>query len=271
MEFLYFYLLPENRHPHPSSQEEGYFASGPASPSKPRAPADIPLPPSPTKPRAVTLFDRNPLSTQRKSSTKATDLQNPSHKGSIRSDATERGHPNLAILRRDVDFVPLSPKKKQIVKLGIGTPKTTGSGRLRPTSEASDGERSPTKLSVPQLRRSSPLAQNEVSSSKQIFSITPNAFESRKLAASALSDEQGSTGSSPKKTKLIDGSNTHHRPITPTPSSPIKNKRSTTHNETSKGDLIRSTEEKKLLLSTWLGNVDALVEGVQRAGVWGLA
>ena len=32
----------------------------------------------------------------------------------------------------------------------------------------------------------------------------------------------------------------------------------------------RTTEEKKELLSTMLGNVDALVEGVRKAGIWGL-
>lgn len=33
---------------------------------------------------------------------------------------------------------------------------------------------------------------------------------------------------------------------------------------------VRTTEEKKALLGTLLGNVDALVEGVRRAGIWGL-
>ena len=32
----------------------------------------------------------------------------------------------------------------------------------------------------------------------------------------------------------------------------------------------RTTEEKKQLLGTMLGNVDALVEGVRKAGIWGL-
>ena len=32
----------------------------------------------------------------------------------------------------------------------------------------------------------------------------------------------------------------------------------------------RTTEEKKVLLGTMLGNVDALVEGVRKAGIWGL-
>ncbi|CAE6482094.1 unnamed protein product, partial [Rhizoctonia solani] len=36
------------------------------------------------------------------------------------------------------------------------------------------------------------------------------------------------------------------------------------------GKVIRTSAEKKELLGAWLGNVDALVEGVQRAGVWGL-
>lgn len=34
--------------------------------------------------------------------------------------------------------------------------------------------------------------------------------------------------------------------------------------------VIRTTDEKKELLGTMLGNVDALVEGVRKAGIWGL-
>lgn len=33
----------------------------------------------------------------------------------------------------------------------------------------------------------------------------------------------------------------------------------------------KTTEDKKKLLGTMLGNVDALIEGVRKAGVWGLA
>jgi len=36
-------------------------------------------------------------------------------------------------------------------------------------------------------------------------------------------------------------------------------------------DTIKTTEQKKEFLGLMLGNVDALVEGVKRAGVWGLA
>jgi len=36
-------------------------------------------------------------------------------------------------------------------------------------------------------------------------------------------------------------------------------------------DVVKTTEQKKEFLGFMLGNVDALVEGVKRAGVWGLA
>lgn len=36
------------------------------------------------------------------------------------------------------------------------------------------------------------------------------------------------------------------------------------------GERVLTTEEKKEILGTLLGNVDALVEGVRKAGIWGL-
>ena len=36
------------------------------------------------------------------------------------------------------------------------------------------------------------------------------------------------------------------------------------------GSAVRSADEKKEILGSMLGNVDALVEGVRKAGVWGL-
>ena len=36
-------------------------------------------------------------------------------------------------------------------------------------------------------------------------------------------------------------------------------------------NMVKTTEQKKEFLGFMLGNVDALVEGVKRAGVWGLA
>ena len=43
-----------------------------------------------------------------------------------------------------------------------------------------------------------------------------------------------------------------------------------TNSTSPRGRRVKSTQEKKELLGTCLGNVDALVEGMQKAGVWGL-
>ena len=40
--------------------------------------------------------------------------------------------------------------------------------------------------------------------------------------------------------------------------------------EIGRADEVRSAEEKKEILGKMLGNVDALVEGVRKAGIWGL-
>lgn len=44
-----------------------------------------------------------------------------------------------------------------------------------------------------------------------------------------------------------------------------------TNSSSPRGRRVKSTQEKKELLGTCLGNVDALVEGMQKAGAWGLA
>ena len=43
-----------------------------------------------------------------------------------------------------------------------------------------------------------------------------------------------------------------------------------TNSSSPRGRRVKSTQEKKELLGTCLGNVDALVEGMQKAGAWGL-
>jgi len=40
--------------------------------------------------------------------------------------------------------------------------------------------------------------------------------------------------------------------------------------ESGVGVRARTTDEKKQILGSMLGNVDALVEGVRKAGIWGL-
>jgi hypothetical protein len=53
-------------------------------------------------------------------------------------------------------------------------------------------------------------------------------------------------------------------------SSPRSEKENNPYPRSSLDDNIKTTEEKKRLLGSMLGNVDALVEGVKKAGIWGL-
>ncbi|KAF9006711.1 cell division control protein 14, SIN component-domain-containing protein [Cyathus striatus] len=100
---------------------------------------------------------------------------------------------SMMMLRKEVDFVPLSPKKASISKLG-----PNGISRRTPSTLAS---------------------QSRLGSSSE--SIADNY---------------------PVSTDAADKENTKRR----------------------------TTDEKKELLGTMLGNVDALVEGVRKAGIWGL-
>jgi hypothetical protein len=100
----------------------------------------------------------------------------------------------LLMLRKEVEFLPMTPKKAQIVGLGLGTPIPT---------------RTPSNKSYKssELRRAlSPCSEKE------------------------------------------------------------NNAQWTKHD----GVRVKTTEEKKQLLGTMLGNVDTLVEGMKKAGIWGL-
>lgn len=63
-------------------------------------------------------------------------------------------------------------------------------------------------------------------------------------------------------------------PTIPNNGTPSKNPfgtpRHTVEKEVGKTNGVRSAEEKKEILGRMLGNVDALVEGVRKAGIWGL-
>lgn len=122
-------------------------------------------------------------------------------------DQNEPISASLMMLRKDVDFVPLSPKKAQIAGLGLG-------GR-RPGAfpiASRRGQRLPSPLS-------------------------------RTASEDTLLDSERSvsTDDDDSYKAIGDGIN-----------------------------VVRTTEEKKELLGHLLGNVDALVEGIRTAGIWGL-
>uniref|UniRef100_D8PQH4 Expressed protein n=2 Tax=Schizophyllum commune (strain H4-8 / FGSC 9210) TaxID=578458 RepID=D8PQH4_SCHCM len=59
------------------------------------------------------------------------------------------------------------------------------------------------------------------------------------------------------------------RPVSSVPSTPVP---TTTASLSAQSAVkTRTTDEKREILSTMLGNVDALVDGVRKAGIWGLS
>ncbi|OCH94558.1 hypothetical protein OBBRIDRAFT_769675 [Obba rivulosa] len=171
---------------------------------------------------------------------------------------------SLLMLRKEVDFVPLSPKKAQISRLGVG-------GTPRPT---------PLSRQNTNLRGSSTNAGDGFSDLLKTPKSRPGHM--RGLSASPLSDSSDllSSPSSPEQERDATPRRGHRRAqssIEPgagarrgwesAASSPGGPRREAGRS----GARARTMDEKKEILGSMLGNVDALVEGVRKAGIWGLS
>jgi len=126
------------------------------------------------------------------------------------------------MLRKEVDFVPISPKKAQVAELGVRAPSWL---TPRTSTQLGTGMRTSTPKHV---RAKSSISQTQ-----------------SRLQSELTSDlEWESDGMSPLKRAV--------------------------ENDGGRNVSFRTIQQKKKLLGTMLGNVDALVEGVKKAGVWGL-
>ena len=114
------------------------------------------------------------------------------------------------MLKKEVDYIPQSPKK------------VAGLGARYPYGHSSN------------------------SSSSNSFQSRP---KSQLISTKSLCEEIGLDVSSPTKQNL---------------------ERTAPVVSVGRQEKWRTTEEKKQMLGTMLGNVDALVEGVRKAGIWGL-
>jgi hypothetical protein len=120
---------------------------------------------------------------------------------------------SLLMLQKDLDYVPSTPKKSHVAKLGIG--------HSRQSSR-----------SVPSSKLTQASSFDEDSYPSPVVPL--DAKSPGSIAYDSLGEDRGS----------------------------YSNKRSS--------DRAKTTEQKKELLGNMLGNVDALVEGVKKAGIWGL-
>ena len=200
---------------------------------------------------------------------------------------------HLAMLHPDLEYVPLSPQKKQVATLGVGRPKPPSSMEGRDTSDRASGTRRISPAVAPSAstgtpstkrisRRVTPTLDAEEGRRKTSFPEPRSSVFDTPQHSSPMSNRGriepralrrapsqphsflNKSGSSPTKSGISSPTKSLFSPTKSKTSSPAK---SIIHDGRSE---TRTTEEKKALLSTWLGNVDALVEGVQRAGVWGL-
>jgi len=109
------------------------------------------------------------------------------------------------MLQKEVDFMPVTPKKSHVSRLGIGP--------LRPSS-----------------------APNSPFKNFRVIPDEANTEIGCRSDGNSFASEQDHAISKPQDR-----------------------------------DIVKTTEQKKEFLGFMLGNVDALVDGVKRAGVWGLA
>lgn len=175
----------------------------------------------------------------------------------------ERGP--LAMLRSDVDFVPLSPKKVQISKLGHGVSKRRipgGPGTPPPRFPLKqqmslgglDGAGSASGIGIGfigavQQRKPSPLSRE--SSEQTLLSADCDGYEEYQKGLHPTTSSGADDACLPDTRLPV---------MDPGHSSSVRT-----------GPRTRTIEEKKETLGQLLGNVDALVEGIKKAGIWGLA
>ncbi|KAH8113321.1 cell division control protein 14, SIN component-domain-containing protein [Phellopilus nigrolimitatus] len=269
LEFLYFYLMDESSPACPSSSKQA--AKKPSSPTKQRV-AQPSLtqeqsfsqlssptkrcttrPSSPSKPLSGSLLRESSKTSSAFSSGSSTSDSSGSDssvssfsswsptptlsgtpprsptKPSISKLPEMQNQGPLAMLRKDVDFVPLSPKKAQISQLGLGNRRAGAKG---PASPLKLPNASSSSSGLGQ-RRPSPLSRM-ASEDTLISDADANLSALGKCGASAFEEDE--------------------------------------HDDAFTVDDVhtRTTEEKKEILGQLLGNVDALVEGVKKAGIWGL-
>jgi len=142
------------------------------------------------------------------------------------------------MLRKEVDYVPQSPKK--ILVTGVGRPSLIAASPQPVVGTASECNRR--------------VHRKSLSVSAAGNGPVPSILQTKRLDARTL-------GTPIKRTATVACSTAVEEQVIPGDDKAEKeNKRIN----------WKTLEEKKELLGTMLGNVDALVDGVRKAGVWGL-
>ncbi|KAJ3932202.1 MAG: cell division control protein 14, SIN component-domain-containing protein, partial [Lentinula lateritia] len=162
------------------------------------------------------------------------------------------GPRSLMMLAKDVDFVPQSPQKMQTFRRDNDPASAAPRRRTRTHSRT----RSAFALGATSTRISSRASSRERghSRARSVGRADPELSQKPNQQVELRDTDTTSPGRATTGISL--------------------SQRDTTAEVSKEGlrmDIrARTTEEKKELLGTMLGNVDALVEGVRKAGIWGL-
>lgn len=181
-----------------------------------------------------------------------------------RSSSTAHSRTSLFPLRKDLDSTPQTPRSK----IGLGTPKALQSHLKQRQSQAcDDGESDDAHSILSKLDEfktpKKGLQRSQVSSYGQIDFETPApSNRTHRRAQSTIDIRPGI--SSPKSPLSPERFNFFGSGITAPLGGNI-------NMISPRRSAQRTMEEKKKILGSMMGNVDALVEGVKKAGIWGLA
>ncbi|KAF9534624.1 cell division control protein 14, SIN component-domain-containing protein [Crepidotus variabilis] len=165
----------------------------------------------------------------------------------------------LSMLQKEVDYVPMSPKKVLVV--GVGKPPIGNSG-------GEGAERVVSPLGSDREKRR--LHRKSLSTSSSSALAPRKKLDSERFPAVPLTPKR-TTGSMPNKEGSLES--ILHQEIKEKLEKAKGREGGDKHDKENVGGSgqWKTTEEKKELLGTMLGNVDALVEGVRKAGIFGLA
>ncbi|KAL1743118.1 cell division control protein 14, SIN component-domain-containing protein [Schizophyllum fasciatum] len=188
-----------------------------------------------------------------------------------------------ALLRGGVDYVPVSPRKADRIDrsalgrdmpaterkrgsvVGLGMPRrhVRGAASVSSVREITGRDASATssRLGVSTTSRDSSMLSRDASGMSQETS----------MSASRLWGVPTRSNSGPATPAARPESSATARAVSSVPATPVPTVASLGAPAAQSTVKVRTTDEKREILSTMLGNVDALVDGVRKAGIWGLS
>ncbi|KAG6916479.1 hypothetical protein DXG01_006673 [Tephrocybe rancida] len=251
LEFLYFYLLDENgKSPEEVAKLESPVPTPPPTiPNTPMKPSKPYLNGRPLRPSS-SRFGSSEVSFPSNKASSSSSLNTPRSTSGSSTNSFSSTSSNAS-----GSTAPSSPDKPTLI-LPPKTPPT--SPRL--------AHKVPQQLQP----RSLMMLRREVDYEPQ----SPKKAQASRLGVTSSRHSSSKSIASTSRSRLASEDDCRrYSQVSATPSRHDKNEGAVENEPSraqSRAEKTRTIEEKKELLGTMLGNVDALVEGVRKAGIWGL-